>query len=277
MTFVFSYMEHYHKDLWFSDRSDLCFLLGSFLYCIVASMECFFELKPSLLCQDMLGLGGPLLFLMNSAIDVHWALHAKQRQGVKNRMKQTFEDALVVQGVEKQPAVWWWTKVRRHAAHRRTIYAATTFGVAALLAVISVLLEYSGDDAGSNNNDGYYASWFDWGSDHMYVVSAVIAISGKRTRPWFSSSTSYWGALQEPEFLEDMGDFLFLIGSVLDSLLDDYFNNLREKETPSILGVVSSLLWLVDALFYLRSDFVMAHRVNKHSTVNENDPSAVFV
>ena len=279
MTFVFNYLEHYQRDLFFSFRSDFCFLFGSFLDLI---LECYDYLEQEPSHYYTIYLVALLLFLCNSLVDVHWAMHSKQQHGVKKVMKRTFEDAtLRPTKLQEQRSdgsdntMAWWHKVRRHAAHRRTIYAAATFGVAALMAVISVLLEcqYSHDGNLDDNDDeeSQYVRLFDWASDHMYVVSALIAISGKRTRPWFASNKSC-GVLREPESLEDIGDFLFLVGSVLDSVLDDMKN-----DTRPILGVVSSLLWFVDALFYLRSDFVVAHRVNKQLAADEDDPSAVFV
>ena len=124
----------------------------------------------------------------------------------------------------------------------------------------------------------FYSGLFDSASDHMYVVSALVAITGRRTRPWFGAGDRgqqqqrCCGLLTEPEALEDMGDFLFLMGSMLDATLDDI-----QKDGVPIFGVVSSVLWFVDSLFYLRSDFVMAHRVQKKLALDNDDPSTVLV
>ena len=145
-----------------------------------------------------------------------------------------------------------WTKVttlcnkmRRHAAHRRTVFAALTFGAAALVGFVAVLIDYSG---GKQSQAILYSQI----SIHLYVVSAVIAVSGKRTRPWLPHST----CVDNHENLEDLGDLFFLFGSVVDvALCDSPFD-----DHATSWAIVSSLFWLTDACFYLLSDFVMAYK-----------------
>ena len=51
--------------------------------------------------------------------------------------------------------------------------------------------------------------------------------------------------------LEDMGDAFFGIGSIVGVMLCD----LHFDDDLAHLPIVSAVLWLMDALFYLRSDF----------------------
>jgi len=266
MTYVFAYVEHYHNDLFWSFLSDFCFLLGSILYLCLAYYD-FVDAEPSL--YYLLEFIAPISYLANSAIDVHWALEVQRRQQVKKVMKHTFDQTIEKQRSEEETILKWWQRVRKHAAHRRGIYAAATFGIAAFFGVVSVLLDYYEQE---ENETNFYSVLFDGVSDHMYVVSAIIAITGRRTRPWFASDHHCCGIFREPEAFENIGDFLFLVGSLWDAILDDI-----QMDGVPICGVVSSVLWFVDALFYLRSDFVMAHRVNKRLAFDNDDPSAVFV
>jgi hypothetical protein len=179
----------------------------------------------------------------------------------------------------------WWRRLFRYAAHRRTLYAAGTFGLAALLSVVAVLLEYdpvsqkvqqatytlddeeNEDDESISTSDKFYTA-----SGYVYVISAAIALTGRRVRPWFNHTSAgvamspeiLYAMLQEPEALEDMGDILFLLGSVFDAFLD----NLAVEAVP-MLGALSSLLWFVDALLYLQSDFVMARRLRNREMMSD--------
>jgi hypothetical protein len=59
-------------------------------------------------------------------------------------------------------------------------------------------------------------------SAHVYIVSAVLSITGRRSRPWFAPSSLIYttssqqnqsppvaGFWVDPEILEDLGDLLF--------------------------------------------------------------------
>lgn len=266
MTYVFAYIKNYEQDLLWSFSSDFCFILGSTLYLLLACCE-FFQ-KDVSYCS-LLELLAPLAFLFNASVDIQWATQVRQRHQVKKAMKQTFDQSSDKNSTQETTGLRWWQRIRIHTAHRRTVYAASTFGIAAFFALVSVLLDYGLME----DTRSWYSILFDGASDHMYMVSALIAISGRRTRPWFAPESQYCGSiLNEPETLEDIGDFLFLVGSLLDAFLDDI-----HKDGVPIFGIVSAVLWFVDALFYLRSDFVMAHRVNEKAALDEDDPSTVLV
>ena len=86
---------------------------------------------------------------------------------------------------------------------------------------------------------------------------------------------------RNPEILEDMGDALFLIGSVLDAILKDF--DAAVIEESALMGIVASCLWLLDALLYMRSDYVRARqhgrieRLGQEIQTRGDDPVACFV
>jgi transposase len=156
----------------------------------------------------------------------------------------------------------WWHRLRKHAAHRRTILAALTFGIAAGLNVIAVVLRYFVDK--QDDDHEVTADRLDMASVYVYILSAVISITGKRIRPWLSPSSPGCTAIMinDSERLQDMGDLLFLIGSLVDGSM--WYFMVQDQPAWSL---VSSVLWFLDACFYLRSDVVMAER----ATSKRND------
>jgi hypothetical protein len=312
--YVFEYLKYYKEDLFWSFLSDVCFLMGSVLYLSISYYEVQGGGTPRF-CY-ILDIMAPLLYLLNSAMDIQWALLVQRRpkrhpaevmtglwrtntglppplMSPSFTSSQTSNDSKPAADRQPPPAdhndptsstlativssrsrTTWWRRLFRYAAHRRTLCAAGSFGLAALLSVIAVLLEYEPvnsqqkDEASttssstSNEEHGRGIDIIDALSDHVYVISAVIALTGRRVRPWFYTGGKDGGnnricaIFHEPEVLEDMGDILFLMGCLFDAMLDDL-----AMQTIPLLGAVSSLLWCVDALLYLRSDFIMSRRL----------------
>jgi hypothetical protein len=157
----------------------------------------------------------------------------------------------------------WWRKIFKHAAHRRTVWAAVTFGVAASLAVVGALLR---------NNLLWVHHWsdvissvdgiLDACSDHMYIVSSLISLTGSRAASTQSTTSSLlvsptpW--YSDNERLENWGDILFLLGSLMDASLSDF-----HLKGVLILPILSSFLWLLDGCLYMRSDFVRARQLRQ--------------
>jgi hypothetical protein len=271
MAHVFAYIEHYQEDLFWSLLSDSFFTIGGSIYVIVSLWDYFGY--PRTACYKALMLIAPLLYLINSVIDIVWANRVRRRTKVRSSMKKLWEESMQTSGNIVNPKTWanadgnpavqsinlesCWTKVttlcnkmRRHAAHRRTVFAALTFGAAALVGFVAVLIDYSGGKQALAILYGHV-------SIHLYVASAVIAVSGKRTRPWLAHSS----CVDNHENLEDLGDLFFLFGSVVDAALcDSPFN-----DHAASWAIVSSLFWLTDACFYLLSDFVMAYKFIRQS------------
>jgi hypothetical protein len=258
MNHVFEYVEHYEQDLFWSFLSDSFFILGGVTYVLLALWDAVWppEGSRNYYTLDVLA---PVIYLFNSSVDMGWAIHAKRRVQAKRAMQESWEGWLKAtakrtkkndDGGEDSPlGLCRWRRVRKHAAHRRTILAALTFGIAALLGVLVVALEYA--DA------AHFASSLDTVSAYVYVVSATLSITGKRVRPWFT--WTQYSILNDSETLEDFGDLFFLIGCLMDVLA------IILKFEEAYWPLVSSLLWLVDACLYLRSDFVMAGRLRERT------------
>lgn len=296
MAHVFEYMEHYQEDLFWSFLSDSFFMVGGIVY-VVLSIWDFLRWDDQTLSYKTCMVMGPLVYLVNSIIDIVWANRVSRREKVRRRMKRLWEEAAAMASATEMvdttgkevddstsssntneeigaetnvSTLGRWkaavaercAKIRRHAAHRRTVLAAITFGLAALAAFVAVIIDYSGDADESRMVD-----ICNYISINTYVVSALISVTGKRTRPWLAHRT----CLGNHETLEDLGDLFFLIGSLVDGVLCDF--DLDDKAL--YLGVFSSLLWLLDACFYILSDIVMAEKLGRHyqpgSMGDEND------
>jgi hypothetical protein len=231
MNAVIAYLEFYDQDLAWSFLSDSFFFSGGILYVVLS----FWDYRVAdVKNYHTLDVFAPLVYVLNSVVDLQWAYHAKQRNKKKHDMSLQWSESRVV---SISPTVSNLEQMRKHAAHRRTILAALTFGIAAFFGLLAVLLD---------------APEWEVLSVHVYIVSAVISVTGQRTQPWFAASKdSMW---MNPKILEDMGDALFLLGSLVDATLVDF-----SLEKP-LLGILVSFLWLIDACCYLRSDFIMTNQ-----------------
>ena len=278
MNYVFTYVEFYQQDLFWSFLSDSFFVVGGILYIIL----CLWDVLPvdaegtvdnhvyNVICAL-----APFVYVLNSLVDVQWASHVQQRNKIRRRMTKQWSESLVElfsplsfaerESDTKESSLLWCRRLRRHTAHRRSLWAALTFGVAASLGFLAVLY--------SENDDQMKSA-----SAHVYVISAIIALTGKRTRPWLAVSTvvnnsssqyTYGSArisafFNSPGALEDVGDLLFLFGSLVDSTLVAF------KFEQPILSMFSAILWFVDACFYLQADRVMAKQA-KQETLQRSD------
>jgi hypothetical protein len=280
MAHVFAYIEHYQEDIFWSFLSDSFFVAGGLTFVLLSLWDYLGLFRTELYKALMLIV--PLLYLINSIVDIVWANRVRRRSKVRSSMQKLWEESMQTSGdivdpktstagpgdpaaIGKQEVVasklelslcsWkncttLWNKIRRHAAHRRTVLAALTFGAAALSAFVSVMIQYLGR---APSMVGLYHNI----SIHMYIVSAIISVSGKRIRPWLPHSS----CVDNHENLEDLGDLFFLFGSVVDGFLcDSPFDDHATTWT-----LVSALFWLTDACFYLLSDIVMACKFIRQS------------
>lgn len=265
MNHVFVYMEYYEHDLYWSSLSDSFFIAGGLVYVVLSLWDWIWEdqQQTSFWYYALCGLA-PLIYLINSFIGIIWAGSARYRYKVKSSMKHIWQEHKEIalnnsESDETSHEIPWCHRLRKHATHRRTILAALTFGIAACLDVIAVVLRYF---VGKDHDVA--ADGLDMASDHVYILSAVVAITGKRTRPWLSSSSpGCTNMINDSEPLEDMGDLLFLIGSLVDGSM--WYWMVQDQPAWSF---ISSVLWLLDACFYLRSDVVMAERVTSKRNVD---------
>jgi hypothetical protein len=285
MAHVFAYVEHYQEDLYWSLASDSFFVFGGSMY-LLLSVWNYVGGIPDILNMSLSVLA-PLVYLINGVVDIAWASAVRRRSKVLSSMQKFWEESVSsdesvaasiiedsnptttgtettsstrTDGPANEPhppvaASFWkrfvnqFHRIRRHAAHRRTVYAALTFGAAALTAFVAVVVQYSGGSIA-------IANWFSVISVHLYFVSAVTSVTGKRTRPWLAHRS----CLANHESLEDLGDLFFLVGSIVDvALRDSTFDDHAASWT-----VVSSSFWWLDACFYLLSDVTMAYKFSGH-------------
>ena len=151
-------------------------------------------------------------------------------------------------------------KLRRHFGHRRELSSATTFGIAAIFGTASAV----GWASGSMSEDTVYK--LELVSIHVYLLSAVFALVGRRqeTRLQFTGIMDFF---EDAQAMESVGDMLFGIASIVDVVLDDFTFDDDNPWWP----IVSAVLWMADALFYLRGDFVVLYRKQN----SESDETSV--
>ena len=78
--------------------------------------------------------------------------------------------------------------------------------------------------------------------------------------------TGFWDFFEDAQALENVGDSLFGIASVIDVVLSDFQFDDNNPWWP----VLSAVLWMLDAMFYLRGDFVVLYRKQQHGNNETN-------
>ena len=275
----------------------------------------------------------PIIFLMNSIIDVKWALVVQERMAKqKKRWKsESFVHKILVNNPtmgRKRDSLLLNTalvvpqnvlrRTRNHIGHRRQLGAATAFGVAASLSVSAAVLSVIRKDTpfGRHHWDAlsYWTSILKYASVHMYLVSAILtlwkmssssmssycsgaaaaapSVSSDRisgniavlsssnnvlndadTTPSCGRRTNRQSILDEKqreivvaannkdhikwhsnvEFLATLGDVIFGIATVVDVFLQDF---IYHEDEIFVWPIVQATVWSVDALLYLRSDYL---------------------
>jgi hypothetical protein len=245
-------------NLAWSTLSDSFFLVGGICYMTLSVWNIVEPEINAAWKKTLYGLfenAGPIVYLINSVIDVRWAkdIHKtdkrKRRRQKRQRLQSSNDPTSEEQNKVKKEKLH---RVRKFAAHRRGLLAAATFGVAALFAVLN---EFVWDAGNMYYNDtlvpGSDRGWLDFLSVHCYLLSALFAVTGQRTKPRMCSLNF----LNDPDMLEDLGDNFFLIGCLFDAIMCDFH---FDDGKSQIWSAVSSLLWFLDAIFYLRSDYCTA-------------------
>lgn len=258
MSTTFTYVDFLKEDLEWSALSNSFFFVGGISY---LALSCLWMFEDSL-AYVLLDFVAPLVYLFNSIVDISWAKRVRERKLCRRQLKKSFERADSISSLSvdcrchgdvpvERGKIWRNLKrLHRHAAHRRALFAAATFGIAALFGSVEVYLRYRyGEDTARIAN---------FCSLNTYILSSIIAITGKRTQP----ITIFNMSLQDPDHLEDLGDILFLIGSLLDGLWLDLGLDRGQASlvVQNIEAIVSSVLWLLDSCFYFHSDKVRAER-----------------
>jgi hypothetical protein len=290
MSQVTKYMMLYEQDLIWSFVSDGIFLLGGVLYVILSLFD-FWTPTSVLALQafDALQVLAPLVYVLNSFVDIRWTGAARRRikdkrllinnlEGWRSYRCCDEEDAKsIVSSVDSnsttvnnnnnpslESSIWsQLNRLRKYAAHRRSTLAAFTFGIAATLGFLAVVTDI---DSGRYYYAPQLARILDKWQNYFYILSASICISGKRTSPWMgymACDNIPW--LSNPDTLEDLGDLLFLIGSIIDTVLTE----VPSLDADPIAPLLSALLWMADSCLYLRGDFIIAS--NQASPVADKD------
>ena len=208
-------------------------------------------------------------------------------------------------------------RMRKHMGHRRELAAAVTFGMAAFLSVMGAacylistqgnfsFVIHSSREGISEIDADDLAKWaggLESASIHMYLVSAIFALwrnpckksSGDSDVVSTDMGSIHYGAsmswiqtriiipvsrpFNDVESMETAGDIFFALASVVDVILEDSTLDDNVLWWP----IVSAFLWTLDALFYLRGDFVTLVLRNEvlTSAEEENDEgqlNSVFV
>mmetsp|Transcript_59355 Transcript_59355/g.88125 ORF Transcript_59355/g.88125 Transcript_59355/m.88125 type:complete len:437 (+) Transcript_59355:227-1537(+) len=149
-------------------------------------------------------------------------------------------------------------RIRTHFGHRRELSSATAFGAAAIFGVWSAV----GD--ASSKMDATMVTLLDSVSIHLYLLSAIFALCGRTQRPHQQENDDHrtktpLSFLEDAEALEDLGDVFFGVASIVDVVLCDFTFDDNTPWWP----VVSAVFWIIDALLYLRGDFVVLYRDKK--------------
>lgn len=240
-------MQYLKKELWWGLISNLFFISGSIVYIILALWDYIsFLFAYSTIAYHIFEWAGPTIYMTNSAIDVGWASFLQAKNSNLRQLRDRQPASPLKKKGRRYVMMRNVNKIRKHAAHRRGLLAAVSFGLAAFLALVDLAYYYFGN----------YESTLIAGSDrgivdalsvHMYLVSAILAVTGRRTRP-----RTWTFTIMHPDNLEDLGDLFFLIGSLVDVILCDY----HFDDKTEFWSILSSFLWFFDACFYLRSDLL---------------------
>lgn len=123
---------------------------------------------------------------------------------------------------------------------RTAMAVAVAFGAAALCELLAVYLYEN--DRPILEGRAYIAS------SHVYLISAVLQVRHR----WPSFETI-------SDAMEGSGDALFLLGSIIDAVLS-YLNDPEMSHLNLLVlarwNLVSAVLWLVDSVLYILSDFL---------------------
>jgi hypothetical protein len=231
---------------------------------------------------------GPLIYFLNSIIDVKWALIVKARKAARKSYLEKLKAETPATRDQSGTGGGLLSNLRRlikrNVGSRRSLGAASTFGLGALMGLLAAVLGLKATDI--SLSQGKIDSLYAWaatlgsGSVHLYLVSAILSL-WKPPSAWLAmcnpSSAGGTGNVaagstvagipwySNPRILFNYGDVLFGSAAVIDVCLADASIDDGFLSLP----VASSLLWTVDALLYLRGDICTFYPQKKI----ENDTS----
>jgi hypothetical protein len=244
------------NDFAWSVSSNSCFWMGGLVYLVLAVWSIVMtEDSENPAVYAILEILAPVIYLINSGIDFVWAQRTRERNKRK-RIRRVLLAKQRSDNTSESDLTRKFHKFRKQAAHRRGLIAAFFFTLAAFLALAAALVGQYGDES-----DADLVSFLNVLSIHCYLISAVFALSGKRTRPRGCSLNLY-----NADDLENLGDLLFMVGSFVDVMICDApFANSQQW-----WQVFSSLLWFIDASLYLRGDYVLAMTTSRRDAARDS-------
>lgn len=137
-----------------------------------------------------------------------------------------------------------------HRSIRSSTLAASFFGVAAFIDFVGCF----------SHGESYDANRIAILTSTLYLFSAISSISGLA-----------WDFSNAALILGFMGEFLFVLGSILDCLtsyVSDPDIIHLSKEDVHRLAFISSVLWVVDAILYLAADAYILRRTYRNRDFN---------
>jgi len=102
-------------------------------------------------------------------------------------------------------------------------------------------------------------------ANHLYLLEAILAICGHKCYnfAYDDNSSSSSGSFDNKIYsLKQLGDFLFLLGSLIDVITGYCFMMPRYEAsiTLNVWGLVSDVLWLLDPLLYITADIIQNNK-----------------
>jgi hypothetical protein len=200
---------------------------------------------------------GPFIYVLNGMVDLVWSIKVRQREQRRKYLTKLLRNeaqhpearsSLAVQKRKRIRVKKIFKRMKRHVGHRRQVSAAMSFVIAAIFSFAAVLADWTGYVSASDMYDNI--------SVHVYLISAIFALCGRKKLELQRNVIGRWWPCPmlcaSSELLETLGDAFFGIGSMFDVVLADMTFDDNVLWWP----VLSSCLWLGDALLYLRGDFV---------------------
>lgn len=227
---------------------------------------------------------GPLIYFLNSIVDVKWALLVKRRYARRRRAEKLANPALA--GVKERNILKEILRqMRKSVGSRRTLGAASTFGVGAFCGLVAALLgaRAANTTLGQDMSDIFSARSDKLGtaSVHIYLISAICAL-WKPVSVWKSAVFALWGSsatdssvpspswYSNPNSLFTLGDILFGTAAIIDVCL----TNSSIDDGYLSLPIFSSILWTTDALLYMRGDICVSNMKKIESSIPVNKAPA---
>lgn len=123
----------------------------------------------------------------------------------------------------------------------------STFGIAAFLDLVSGLIVDWDEDT---------SDMFDMVAVHLYLINSLILCAPIFSKCFYNPRRII--PRYRSEKLEYVGDLLFLAGSMID-VMCSYINLDETASISDWFFLLSAVLWLIDACFYIAADWIAFH------------------